>query len=304
MALALGTLPEARALGLCRLLLVSLYLHSGLSKLDATFPREVGSAFLVQLASPVGLDPMAWPGPLRTAVALAMPLVELLVGLGLASRRTRPVALPLAVLMHATLIAILGPWGLDHSTIVVVWNASLVVEGLILFAGTGPGRVVSPMGPMPRLGIPVAAVFVLAATLPLLERRGGWDSWPSFALYASHAERVYVYLHDDAMGEVPEPIRRHLRPGPIGDPWHRLDLTSWSRLERGTPPYPQARASVGVSEALAARVGSPRGVRVVSWGRASRLSGRRTRAEATGPEAIRRLADGFLLNAHPSPGGG
>ncbi|QDV38304.1 hypothetical protein [Tautonia plasticadhaerens] len=304
MALALGTLPRARALGLCRLLLVALYLHSGLSKLDATFPREVGAEFLARLAAPVGLDPMAWPGPARTAVALGMPLLELLVGLGLASRRSRPVALALAVLMHATLIAILGPWGLDHSTIVVIWNASLVVEGLILFARTGPGRPSPPMEPMPRLGLPVVALFALAVSLPLLERWGGWDSWPSFALYASHAERVYVYLHDDALGEVPGPIRRHLRPGPIGDPWHRLDLTSWSRSERGTPPYPQARASVGVAEALAARVGSPRGVRVVSWGRACRFSGRRTRAEATGPEAIRRLAGRYLLNAHPGPDGG
>jgi uncharacterized membrane protein YphA (DoxX/SURF4 family) len=300
MATALGTLPKARALGLCRALLVALYLHSGLSKLDSTFPREVGPAFLVQLGSPMGIDPMAWPGPVRTAVALAMPLAELLVGLGLAFRRSRPFALVGAVLMHLTLITILGPWGLDHSTIVVAWNASLIVEGMILFARTGPGRVVSPLGPLPARGVPVVFLFALAAVLPLLERRGGWDSWPSFALYASHAERVYVYLHEDSLNEVPEPIRRHLRPGRIGDPWHRLDLTSWSRAERGTPPYPQARAAVGVAEALAGRVSSPRGVRVVSWGRASRFSGLRSRAEATGPEAIRLLADRFALNAHPA----
>ncbi|RUL87237.1 hypothetical protein [Tautonia sociabilis] len=300
MAMALGALRRARALGLCRVLLVALYVHSGLSKLDATFAREVGPAFLTQLAGPLGLDPMSWPGPLRSAASLAMPAWELLVGVGLAIRATRPFALVGAVLMHATLIMILGPWGLDHSTIVVVWNASLIVEGVILFGRTGLGREVSAMEPMPRWGWAISGVFGLAVVLPLAERWGRWDSWPSFALYASHAERVYVSVRSDALGDLPASIRRHLRPSRLGDPWRQLDLTSWSRAERGTPPYPQARAAVGVAEALASRPGMAGSVRAIAWGRASRFSGRRTRSEAIGLEAIRRLADGFTLNAHPS----
>lgn len=304
MALALGALPSARALGLCRALLIALYVHSGLSKLDATFPGEVGAAFLIQLTAPLGTDVMSWPAPVRTGAALLMPLAELLVGLGLAFRSTRPFAMAGAVLMHATLITLLGPWGLDHSTIVVVWNSALIVEGLILFARTGAGRSVAPKEPMPRAGGVVVAVFALAIALPLLERWGGWDSWPSFALYASHAERVYVYLHEDNLAQYPDEIRRHLRRPRLGDPWHRLDLTSWSRAERGTPPYPQARAAVGVAEALADRVGPDHPIRVVVWGRASRFSGHRVRREAIGPEAIRHLADDFALNAHPAGLGG
>ncbi|WP_169973595.1 DoxX family protein [Tautonia rosea] len=300
MSMALGTLPSARALGLCRALLIALYVHSGLSKLDVTFPGEVGAAFLIQLTAPLGTDVMSWPGPVRTAAALMMPMVELLVGVGLAFRTTRPVALVGAVLMHATLITLLGPWGLDHSTIVVVWNSALIVEGLILFARTGSGRSIAPMEPMPRAGRVVVAVFALAITLPGLERWGAWDSWPSFALYASHAERVYVFLHEDDLPQYPDEVRRHLRPPMLGDPWHRLDLTSWSRAGRGTPPYPQARAAVGVAEALANRVGSGHPVRLVVWGRAARFSGRRERREAIGPEAIGRLADTFFLNAHPA----
>jgi uncharacterized membrane protein YphA (DoxX/SURF4 family) len=300
MALALGTLPTARALGLCRALLIALYVHSGLSKLDATFPGEVGAAFLIQLTAPFGADVMSWPGPVRTAAALLMPMAELLIGIGLASRRTRPAALAGAAVMHATLITLLGPWGLDHSTIVVVWNSALIVEGLILFARTGSRRSVAPMEPMPRPGRLVVAVFALAIAMPALERRGAWDSWPSFALYASHAERVYVFLHEDDLTQYPDEVRRHLRPPKLGDPWHRLDLTSWSRAGRGTPPYPQARAAVGVAEALADRAGPDHPVRVVVWGRAARFSGRRVRREAIGLEAIRRLADDFSLNAHPA----
>ncbi|MEW4570983.1 hypothetical protein AB1L88_24205 [Tautonia sp. JC769] len=300
MALALGALPDARALGLCRALLIALYVYSGLSKLDTTFPGEVGAAFLIQLTSPLGTDVLGWPGPVRAAAALLMPMAELLIGVGLAFRRSRPFALAGAVGMHATLITLLGPWGLDHSTIVVVWNGALIVEGLILFARTGSTRPVAPMEPLPRAGWPVVAAFALAITMPAFERRGAWDSWPSFALYASHAERVYVFLHEDDLARLPDEVRRHLRPPSLGDPWHRLDLTSWSRAGRGTPPYPQARAAVGVAEALARRLGPDHPVRVVVWGRAARLSGRRVRREAVGPDAIRRLAGDFSLNAHPA----
>lgn len=300
MALALGTLPEARGLGLCRALLIALYVHSGLSKLDSTFPREVGAEFLIRLGTPLGIDPMGWPGPVRTGVALLMPLAELAIGIGLAFRRSRPVALVGAVGMHATLIALLGPWGLDHSTIVVVWNASLIVEGLILFGGSARDRGAAGGRPMPGAGGLVVLAFGVVIIAPLFERRGWWDSWPSFALYASHSERVYVSIHEDNLEFFPELVARHLRPPIVGDPWRRVDLTSWSRSERGTPPYPQSRAGVGVGEALAERAGPNRPVRVIAWGRAARFSGRRTRREAIGPEAIRSLADEFLLNAHPA----
>ena len=300
MALALASLPPSKALQLCRVLIIALYVHSGLSKLDVTFPGEVGAAFLIQLTAPLGIDPMSWPGPLRTAAALAMPLAELLVGIGLSFRGSRPFALMGAVTMHGFLITILGPWGLDHSTIVVVWNMSLIVELLILFTRTGVEQPVALIEKTPKRVKAVSVVFAMAITLPLLERWGGWDTWPSFALYASHAERVYVFLHRDYENKYLDDVIGYLRPPNPGDSWRRLDLTSWSRAERGTPPYPQARAAVGVAESLALGDGRNGLVRVVVWSRAARFSGRRVRREAIGYEAIRRLADNFTINAHPA----
>ena len=298
MALAIGGMPGGRSSGTCRLLLIALYVHSGISKLDATFVREIGAVFLERAASPLGLEPMAWPGPARASAILAMPAFELLVGLGLLWRGSRTLALAGAVLMHATLIGILGPWGLDQSTIVVVWNASLLIEGLVLFARTGDRRL-GEFGPMTPRTAPLLAVFGLAIVLPFSERWGYWDTWPSFALYASHAERVHVMLHKDGIERYPEAIRRHLEPPKAGDPWRRLNLTSWSRSERGTPPYSQARAAVGVAEAIAVIPGVDAPVRVVVWGRAGRFSGQRTRTVAVGASAIRRLADRYRINAHP-----
>lgn len=300
-ALALATASEAWALGLARLFVIALYLHSGLSKLDASFARELGPTFLRAGLAPLGLDPSGWPPPWRTGLALAMPTGELLVALALAFPATRRLGLAGAVALHVALIGVLGPWGLDHSEIVLIWNAALIAEGLVLFGGrrAGPAftwreaRATRPA---------VAWLFVLAAAMPFAERRGWWDTWPSFALYASHDERADVVVHRDDREFLPPSIRRHFRPAP-GGPWLVLDPTAWSRAERGVPAYPQGRVGFAVGEALASRYRMPHLLRVVHRGRAERFSGRREIDVYVGLDEIRRRAGRFLLNAHPeSPG--
>jgi hypothetical protein len=137
--------------------------------------------------------------------------------------------------------------------------------------------------------------------LPLGERWGWFDAWPSHALYASHVGRVTVWLHESELSGYPESVRRHVAAGAGQGPWRRLDLTGWSREVRGTPVYPQDRAGVGLAEGLAARYGARgRGlVRVVVSGPADRWTGARRSVEAVGLVAIHRLGDRYLVNAHP-----
>jgi hypothetical protein len=295
-ALALATVSGARALGLARLFLVALYFHSALSKLDVSFVREMGRLFLDTALGPAV---RAWPEGARTALILLMPAAEGAIALGLCFRRTRRAALAGAIGMHATLLGILGVWGLRHSPIVQLWNVALIVEDVTLF-GAIPPAMAGESGGDTRLAPLTTWAFVLAATLPFGERLGLIDAWPAFALYASHTERTEVYLNPRAIDHLPESVRRHWGGTESPDPWGRLDLTGWSREVRGVPVYPAGRACNGLAEALAARYGAPDGVRVVQWGRADARTGRRTHAEATGREAIRRLGDRYRLNAHPA----
>ncbi len=100
------------------------------------------------------------------------------------------------------------------------------------------------------------AIAVIAAglVLPLGERWGWWDAWPSHALYASHVARTEVFVHEEGSRRLPPEVRRSVAlTGP--GPWRRLDLTGWSRDVRGVPVYPQDRVGNGLAEALAARYG-------------------------------------------------
>jgi hypothetical protein len=191
---------------------------------------------------------------------------------------------------------ILGPWNLGHSTIVLVWNLAEVVENLCLFASTE-----IPGDPEPETwrSWPARLIFGVAMVLPMGERWGLADAWPAHALYASHAERSEIFIHEDDAESLPETIRKCL--GPVNaTPWRRLDLTAWSRSVRGTPLYPSGRVGNALAEFLSTRVGVQQPIRLVQWSRADFWDGRRLRDESLGLRAIRRRAERFFGNAHPA----
>jgi hypothetical protein len=233
-----------------------------------------------------------------------MPAWEIAVALGLSFPATRRLGRLGAVVLHVALLLILGPWGMGHSTIVLVWNVAMLAEVWIVF---DPGLELRPVpdrvATLSGLGWLARGAFLVGVLLPLGERWGYCDAWPAHALYASHVERTEVFLHEAELPAYPPEVRRYTAETGPGL-WRRLDLTGWSRALRGVPIYPQARACNGLAEALAARYGDRRLIRVVQWGRADRWTGRRTQAALLGLEDIRRQGDRYRLNAHPARGFG
>ncbi len=293
-----AALPRKEGLELARWWFIALYVHSGLSKLDISFCDELGSVFLRVALTPLGIDPALWPTRWRFAAVLVMPIGELAVAVALAVSKTRGIGRIGAAILHLALVGILGPFGLKQSAIVLIWNVAMLVEVWIAFGPTLAVEEVTDRGEWRRW--PVRGLCWLGVLLPFGERWGVFDAWPSHALYASHVERVSVLLHESSLSLFPATMRGHLTEVE-GGPWHRLDLTSWSREVRGTPVYPQNRACLGLAEALAVRYRSPFPLRVVAFGAADRWTGRRRREEARGADAIRRMGERCLLNAHPWP---
>jgi hypothetical protein len=299
--LLLTTLRPRTGLRYARWWIVSLYIHSGLSKLDGSFHDELGTVFLATILRILHVEPSTVPELWRQVLIMAMPLFELVVAIALLVPRTRRLGVVGATGIHLILIVILGPLGLGHSAIVLVWNAAMLTEVWIAFgpepaesaeAGTSKG--------IGWLELGIKGLFWAGVLLPLVERWELFDAWPSHALYASHVERLDVFLHESELEAYPVVVRRHLTPTEDG-PWHRLNLTAWSRELRGTPVYPQNRACLGLAEALAARYGVRGLVRVVLLGPTDQWTGRRASRERIGLEAIRQEGDRFLLNAHPTP---
>lgn len=139
LAVVLAEAPTQRIPALLRVLTVSLYFHSGLSKLDLSFCQGLGDAFwqtgraVLQLkAVNPGPNPNLWP--------LLFPIGEILIAAGLAWPATRRTALLAACLMHVGLLVLLGPWGMNHRPGVLLWNAYFILQNLILFGTSDSTR--------------------------------------------------------------------------------------------------------------------------------------------------------------------
>ncbi|MCA9174703.1 MAG: hypothetical protein KDB14_09490 [Planctomycetales bacterium] len=238
------------ALTLCRWLTVSIYVHSAIGKLDWSFLHTVGQEFLVEAFPAVA----HWSEAASARLALVMPLGELCVGAGLgvatAIGGTRfgqlvgRCAFVVALLMHASLLRVLGPWGLNHHWGVLTWNLFFLVQAWIIFgAHTSSGvagvvgRTSSPsnthignvctdwksvlrrvcLSDRPRFyrwELTATLACGAAMLLPMTAPRGGWDHWPSWGLYSPNNPRMVAWVSQWQWERLPEPLKSRLSSRP------------------------------------------------------------------------------------------
>jgi hypothetical protein len=293
-ASVLALAPPSRALGLCRVLLIGIYLHSAWTKFDYSFLHELGP----RLVAPLDV-PNAW----QWLAAAALPLGEALVAFGLLLPKTRTPALLASVAMHVTLLALLGPWLLDHSLGVLVWNVFFIAQNVLLFwpvrrASHRKSRTVSLSSRSKTSGFGTATVAA-ALLLPLAEPWGGWDLWPSWGLYASRAERTIVWIRTTDETHLPAELGEHLATAADSSGWRQVDLPAWSLASLGVPLYPQNRYQFGVASRIAWVTKDRAEIRVRLVGRANRWTGVRESEDlASIPEIQRRQAKFLLSAAH------
>lgn len=250
---------------LLTLVAASIYFYSALGKLDYQFLHTVGQEFLATLMAPIGGIPESWGLGLRVRIASIFPVTELVLAIGLFVPATRRLAGIGVMGMHITLLAILGPWGLNHSFGVLGWNLVLLAQAYVLFVSQRsstertkesdqPSTVVSEGNsastnstdlPPPISWLSLLVVF-LALTAPLLERKGYWDHWLSWSLYSPHTSRVELDVHQTVIEKLPIEIKQHL-DDQDGDGWYRFAMSQWSLESRGVPIYPQARYQLGLA---------------------------------------------------------
>ncbi len=285
-----------------RLLLVSIYLFSAVSKLDHVFLQTLGQQFAAQFGDFVGFELEGLNSGSRMYVASFFPVCELLLGIGLWLRWTRKLAGYLAVAMHVALVAILGPVGLDHHLAVLVWNAFFIVQVWLLFVRQSHTPIGEHNEHWLRIGLPEFACCVLVL-LPLLEPFGMMDHWPAWQLYAPRNSRVTCSVLENRVDHLPEEIRQHLvEDRESFSPWQRLDIDAWSLQSVGVPIYPQARFQLGVCLNVAERFDLGGGIRVELHSPADRWTGKRETQTLRGVEEVAEASrNAFRLNAIPRP---
>jgi hypothetical protein len=287
-------------------ILVTIYVCSGISKLDLAFAHELGPMLLGGLLQSLGLGAMTrlWSPDVWHTLSLALPAGELLVGLLVAIPRTRSIGLILAIIMHCLLISALGPWGLHHSAGVILWNISCagIAFGLLAqhrqlprsipqsesLSPNAEGWRTPPQPPRP-VSTPVrhlvmGSLLWLPALLVLFDRGAPWTGW---AVYSMRSEKVSLYLTEDDLQKLPPSLQKWVELGlPEGpcadlDHLHRLRLDQWSLATLHAPIPPQGSFTRSVLHEVSQRysLDSPL---IVSGSPPSRLTGaRRWNCEST-----------------------
>lgn len=302
-AMILATGKGNLQLRMLRWLTISIYVYSGLSKLDFEFLHTVGQQFLTLVLEQLRVDGLS--NQTRVWLVAFFPITELLIAGGLMFSRTRSLATLAAVGMHLTLVWMLGPWGMQHSWAVVLWNVHFAVLVPLLFWRTGDhveaGSEGSAAENKSAQAVPAwsYAIMLPILLLPLVERAGFWDHWPSWALYAPHSSRVEIQVAATATDRLPQDLEALLPDAEEGQLWIRLPIDRWAINSVSAPVYPQARFQLGVARYLAEELDSEFEIRVRLLSAASRWNGRRESRDFEGQSAIRKAQREFILSTLP-----
>ena len=291
---------------LCRLVVISVYFYSAVSKVDASFLTGEGGWLLDGLCRSLGIDTTYWSETLRTGLLAVFPLGELAVAVGLFWSWTRVAAVCLAIAMHTALLLALGPWGLDHKPGVLIWNVYFAAQAYVLFLGpTRPERGF-PSEPVDRpthqasLGRNFAVTLTaIVIGLPLLEPFGLCDHWLAWELYATHPSRAVFFVSTNAREKLPADLKPFVREPPFGESWSRVEIDRWSLEAVSAPLYPQDRFQLAVAVAVTLTLGLERDARVLLQSPANRWTGERATHELIGLAAMQRAAADFRCNARP-----
>jgi hypothetical protein len=141
---------------------------------------------------------------------------------------------------------------------------------------------------------------VLALVLPLFEPLGIWDSWLCWGLYSKRAAKIEIFLPQDAVDQLPPPLRVFCeRTDPQGI-WSRLAMDRWSLQVLHAPLYPHERFELGVGLAVLELLpASQRRMMAIRSAPPERRSGRQRTTRWDDVDALRRYAASFRWNALP-----
>jgi hypothetical protein len=234
--------PEGKnhqaALNACRAVIVFTYFWSGLQKLNANFVKETWP----DMAGPLlNLLPEA-ARRVPAVLILAIPLLEILISIGLITRKFRNVSVVLAMVTHAFVLILLIFSGENKA--VWPWNIAMALFVLILFwqgKETAARELLVPKNGFHAL------ILLLFGVLPALSFVDLWDSYLSAALYSGNTDQAVIYVTPSVIDRLPAAIHPHI--------WQRsqpffLDINRWSYGELNVPLYPEPRIYRRVTEQI------------------------------------------------------
>lgn len=269
------------ALSASRAVVVSIYLWSAIGKFDFQFLNGLGRQFASAITDLVNLSVPA--ENISPWVVSLMPMGELLVGVLLIFSATRKPGVIAAMGLHLGLVAILGPWGMDHHMGVVIWNFVFAMISAVLF--WPPQMPLDSQAkhfskqPDPRVLYTHTLTVVFTLIVVSLPLYPDWDHWLAWGLYSPCNRRCSMKLMVTSEQEFDAGIQPYLVPVEAefvgGLDVLKFDMGRMSLELLEAPIYPEARMQLGVARWAQQRFDLPPSVVVSIEGKSDRFTGLR-----------------------------
>lgn len=237
LGLGASQFKSTNGLQLLRSVLASTYICSALSRMAPEAHQGMSAAIVDQLLWMIGIKPEFVAGIRVEFLCHGLNIGELSIGLMLLLPKSRRYGILSAMLLHGTLLLVLGPLGLGHQPAVSIWNVCFLCLIPVVFSG--PVRVSTSLQTGQRWSFRAATLFVWL--FPLSGLFGIADNWPSWQLYSTRPESWFLRIRDADVHYLNNEIQQYVsEPAPLDD-WVMVRLDRWSLAETGSPLYPQDR---------------------------------------------------------------
>lgn len=230
------------------LIIIAIYLFSGLEKLNWRFLTGIGpwlGGFSPSPALCLAGDQNA------VTVSVLMCLGEIFMALLLVFRRTRFLGICGCLFMHLSILAMLGPQGLNINAVVWPWNIfqMLLMAGCFMQLQTSGlaflqldfsrNRKASILVAFAGLLLPILGLFQLA------------DPYPSFSFYSGDVPRGRLIFKIATLQKLPPQLQRICRYDRVNALCF-LDFADWALIETTAPAYPSKFCLLSMAKAFAA----------------------------------------------------
>jgi len=224
---------EKTAVIICQFVVASTYFWSGVQKFNPVFFQET----LPWMFSGVPGDFVYESGLLGLIIAVAIPLGEAGLGVGLLIPRLRKYAVTALVSMHIFILILIGP--LFHSWNIVVWpwNIAMIIVVVLLFWRESENTVSDVF--WPKRSILHGLTLILFGVMPALSFFSYWDSYLSSSLYSGNIAHGTLIARGEYLDELAPGVSAMAIAGE--DEKLRLSILTWAIMDLSVPPYPEAR---------------------------------------------------------------
>ncbi len=250
---------QEKTLHVLQFIVSTIYIWSGLQKLNTVFYVSV----FPWMAEPiVNILPSSFY-PLFLVFDLAVPLIEMGIGIGFFTRRFRKASIVGAVMMCVFVLWALGPFGHSWNSVVWPWNIALLLFVFILFR---KNTTLSLHDLLPsRFAYTHKIFFLLCGVLPLFYFVNVWDAYPSWSLYSGTVNRGTVILAPTMSDKVPSGVLQYAQKNETGE--YHIDIMKWSYDVMNVPVYPEKRVFISIADTLCVYAEKSNDVTLVVEGR-------------------------------------